>query len=52
MILAKPKKPRFKVARHLGENVYNHPKALKRGVRFMKTVEYGKQLLKQKLKAY
>ena len=28
MSLAKPKKPRFKVARHLGENV-NHPKAEK-----------------------
>lgn len=54
MILAKPKKPRFKVARHLGENVYNHPKALKRGVKpRRKQSEYGKQLLeKQKLKAY
>jgi len=54
MILAKPKKPRFKVARHLGENVYNHPKALKRGVKpHRKQSEYGKQLLeKQKLKAY
>jgi len=52
--LAKPKKPRFKVARHLGENVYNHPKALKRGVKpHRKQSEYGKQLLeKQKLKAY
>lgn len=54
MVLAKPKKPRFKVARHLGENVYNHPKALKRGVKpHRKQSEYGKQLLeKQKLKAY
>lgn len=52
--MAKPKKPRFKVARHLGENVYNHPKALKRGVKpHRKQSEYGKQLLeKQKLKAY
>ena len=52
--MAKPKKPRFKVARHLGENVYNHPKALKRGVKVhRKQSEYGKQLLeKQKLKAY
>ncbi|NLI61369.1 MAG: 30S ribosomal protein S4 [Clostridiales bacterium] len=52
--MAKPKKPRFKVARHLGENVYNHPKALKRGVKpYRKQSEYGKQLLeKQKLKAY
>lgn len=52
--MAKPKKPRFKVARHLGENVYNHPKALKRGVKpRRKQSEYGKQLLeKQKLKAY
>ena len=52
--MAKPKKPRFKVARHLEENVYNHPKALKRGVKpYRKQSEYGKQLLeKQKLKAY
>ena len=46
--------PRFKVARHLGENVFNHPKALKRGVKVhRKLSEYGEQLLeKQKLKAY
>ena len=52
--MSKPKKPRFKVARHLGQNVYNHPKALKRGVKpHKKQSEYGKQLLeKQKLKAY
>ena len=53
-MLAKPKKPRFKVARHLGENVYNHPKALKRGIKpRRKQSEYGKQLLeKQKLDVY
>jgi small subunit ribosomal protein S4 len=53
-VLAKPKKPRFKVARHLGENVYNHPKALKRGIKpHRKQSEYGKQLLeKQKLREY
>jgi small subunit ribosomal protein S4 len=53
-VLAKPKKPRFKVARHLGENVYNHPKALKRGIKpRRKQSEYGKQLLeKQKLREY
>ncbi len=52
--MAKPKKPRFKVARHLGENVYNHPKALKRGIKpRRKQSEYGKQLLeKQKLREY
>ena len=52
--MAKPKKPRFKVARHLGENVYNHPKALKRGIKpHRKQSEYGKQLLeKQKLREY
>ena len=46
--------PRFKVARHLGENVYGHPKALKRGVKeHRKLSEYGRQLLeKQKLKEY
>lgn len=46
--------PRFKVARHLGENVFNHPKALKRGVKNRRKLsEYGEQLLeKQKLKAY
>lgn len=46
--------PRFKVARHLGENVYGHPKALKRGVKdHRKLSEYGMQLLeKQKLKEY
>jgi small subunit ribosomal protein S4 len=52
--LARPMGPRFKVARHLGENVYNHPKALRRGAKpHRKLSEYGKQLLeKQKLKAY
>lgn len=46
--------PRFKVARHLGVNVFNHPKALNRGVKQHKKLsEYGEQLLeKQKLKAY
>jgi small subunit ribosomal protein S4 len=45
--------PRFKLARHLGVNVFNHPKALKRGVKQQKRSEYGEQLLeKQKLKAY
>ena len=45
--------PRFKLARHLGVNVFNHPKALKRGVKqHHKLSEYGEQLLeKQKLKA-
>jgi small subunit ribosomal protein S4 len=46
--------PRFKVARHLGVNVFNHPKALSRGAKQHKKLsEYGEQLLeKQKLKAY
>lgn len=46
--------PRFKLARHLGVNVFNHPKALKRGVKqHHKLSEYGEQLLeKQKLKVY
>ena len=46
--------PRFKVARHLGVNVFNHPKALDRGIKkHNKLSEYGEQLLeKQKLKAY
>lgn len=46
--------PRFKVARHLGVNVFNHPKALNRGVKTQRNLsEYGEQLLeKQKLKAY
>lgn len=46
--------PRFKVARHLGVNVFNHPKALKRGIKTQKKLsEYGEQLMeKQKLKAY
>ena len=46
--------PRFKVVRHLGVNVFNHPKALKRDVKEHKKLsEYGQQLLeKQRLKAY
>lgn len=46
--------PRFKVARRLGVNVFNHPKALKRGIKIDRNVsEYKEQLLeKQKLKAY
>lgn len=45
--------PRFKLARHLGVNVFGHPKALSRGVKKHKLSVYGEQLLeKQKLKAY
>ncbi len=46
--------PRFKVARRFGINVFNHPKALKRGAKKLgKQSDYGKQLMeKQKLKAY
>jgi small subunit ribosomal protein S4 len=45
--------PRFKLVRHLGVNVFNHPKALNREVKKHKHSEYGEQLLeKQKLKAY
>jgi small subunit ribosomal protein S4 len=47
--------PRFKVARRLGVNVFNHAKALKRGIKkpHSNLSEYGKQLVeKQKLKAY
>lgn len=50
--------PRFKLSRHLGVNICNHPKALKRmgnssGKRPKKISEYGLQLLeKQKIKAY
>lgn len=51
--MARPKGPRFKIARRLGVNVFNHPKALSRGVINQKFSEYGKQLLeKQKLKSY
>jgi len=52
--LARSTAPRFKIARRLGVNVFNHPKALKRGVKpRRKLSEYGEQLLeKQKLKAY
>ena len=45
--------PRFKLSRHLGVDVFGHPKALNRGVKRHKHSEYGEQLLeKQKLKAY
>ena len=46
--------PRFKVARRLGVNVFNHPKALKRGIKVDRNIsEYKEQLLeRQKLKAY
>jgi len=51
--MAKYMGPRFKVARRLGVNVFNHPKALNRGVKKQKLSEYGEQLLeKQKLKVY
>ena len=52
--MARPRGPRFKVARRLGVNVYGHPKALKRGVKPSKKIsEYGEQLIeKQKLQAY
>jgi small subunit ribosomal protein S4 len=59
--LATRREPRFKLCRRLGENVYNHPKALKRvsaqaqkgGRAGRKSSEYGLQLMeKQKIKAY
>ncbi|MBK1809386.1 30S ribosomal protein S4 [Clostridium sp. YIM B02505] len=51
--MARSMGPRFKVARRLGVNVFNHPKALNRGIKKQKLSEYGEQLLeKQKLKAY
>ncbi|WP_160680861.1 30S ribosomal protein S4 [Clostridium sp. C8-1-8] len=51
--MARPRTPRFKLARHLGVNVFNHPKALNRGIKKHKLSEYGEQLLeKQKIKAY
>lgn len=52
--MARPRGPRFKVARRLGVNVYGHPKALKRGVKPSRKIsEYGEQLIeKQKLQAY
>ena len=52
--MARRSGPRFKVARHLGENVYGHPKALNKGIKnHRKLSEYGLQLLeKQKLKEY
>lgn len=52
--MARPRGPRFKVARRFGVNVCAHPKALKRGAtQVRKQSNYGKQLNeKQKLKAY
>lgn len=52
--MARPRGPRFKVARRFGVNVCAHPKALKRGAApVRKQSDYGKQLNeKQKLKAY
>lgn len=52
--MARPMGPRFKVARRFGVNLYNHPKALKRGAKpLKKQSEYARQLNeKQKLKAY
>lgn len=59
--MATRREPRFKLCRRLGENVYNHPKALKRvsqqaqkgGRAGRKSSEYGLQLMeKQKIKAY
>ena len=52
--MARPRGPRFKVARRFGVNVCAHPKALKRGAtQIRKQSDYGKQLNeKQKLKAY
>lgn len=52
--MARPRGARFKIARALGVNVFDHPKALKRGPKqHRKMSEYGKQLMeKQKLKAY
>lgn len=52
--MARPRGARFKVARRFGVNIYDHPKALKRGPKPQKKMsDYGKQMNeKQKLKAY
>lgn len=56
--MANINRPRFKLSRRLGINVYNHPKALDRLEKIQKKPkkklsEYGQQLLeKQKIKAY
>lgn len=52
--MAKQMGPRFKLCRRFGVNIFDHPKALNRGVKDnRKMSEYGKQLNeKQKLKAY
>lgn len=52
--MAKQMGPRFKLCRKFGVNIFDHPKALKRGTaEKRKMSEYGKQLNeKQKLKAY
>lgn len=53
--MARPREPRFKVARRFGVNLYDHPKALNRGAKPERRnlSDYGKQLEeKQKLKAY
>ncbi len=52
--MAKQMGPRFKLCRKFGVNIFDHPKALKRGTaEKRKMSEYGKQLnAKQKLKAY
>lgn len=52
--MSRPMGPRFKQCRRFGVNIFDHPKALNRGVNDnRKMTEYGKQLTeKQKLKAY
>ena len=54
--MAKDRRPRFKLCRRFGVNLYGHPKAMNRedkNVRKKKMSDYGLQLNeKQKLKAY
>ncbi|CAH2211753.1 30S ribosomal protein S4 [Tepidibacter aestuarii] len=54
--MAKDRRPRFKLCRRFGVNIYGHPKAMNRqdgDIRKKKMSDYGLQLNeKQKLKAY
>ncbi|WP_099189561.1 30S ribosomal protein S4 [Tepidibacter mesophilus] len=54
--MAKDRRPRFKLCRRFGVNLYGHPKAMNRqdkNIRKKKMSDYGLQLNeKQKLKAY
>ena len=50
--MAKTYGSRFKLSRHLGANVFGHPKALNRGIKIIDILNMANNYWRNKIKAY